>query len=128
MSDKFQILFLIFSVALLFGVFELARTRRVRGKYTVVWLATSLSFVALATFPGLLYQISDLLGVYRPANAIFIVAIVFILLLLVEFSAIMTSQHRKNRDLIKKVSLLTWRVEELERKQDETFSKPALGA
>ena len=114
MTARFEIVFLVFAVVLFAGVIELARRRRVRGKYTGVWLLLCTSVLGLALFPKSINLLAGAMGVHDGANALFFVAITLILLMLVEFSAIATSLHRKNRDLLKQVSLLTWRVEQLE--------------
>lgn len=120
LTAKFQIVFLLLSIVLAGGLIELMRRGHLRGKYTVVWVATCLAFLALALFPEVINGLAKALGVIYPPNALFMVAIVCIVLILVEFSAIATRLHRLNRDLVKKLALLTWRVEQLEAERKET--------
>ncbi len=115
MTSRFELLFVFFAFALFFGMLELARRRRVRGKYMLIWLVVCGAVLGLALVPESVNHLAEAMGVVEGPNALFFVAITLILLMLVELSAIATNLHRQNRTLLKQVSLLTWRVEELER-------------
>ena len=125
MTPRFELLFVVFAFALLFGMLELARRRRVRGKYMLIWLVLCGAVLGLALVPESINRLAELMGVVSGPNALFFVAITLILLMLVELSAIATNLHRQNRSLLKQVSLLTWRIEELEHTGTDRAGPPA---
>ena len=125
MTPRFELLFVVFAFALLFGMLELARRRRVRGKYMLIWLVLCGAVLGLALVPESISRLAEVMGVVSGPNALFFVAITLILLMLVELSAIATNLHRQNRSLLKQVSLLTWRIEELEHTGTDRAGPPA---
>ncbi len=125
MTPRFELLFVVFAFALLFGMLELARRRRVRGKYMLIWLVLCGAVLGLALVPESISRLAEVMGVVSGPNALFFVAITLILLMLVELSAIATNLHRQNRTLLKQVSLLTWRIEELEHAGTDRAGPPA---
>ena len=114
MTSRFELLFVLFAIVMLLGLLELARRRRVRAKYMLIWLGVCAAVLELSVFPETITWLAGVMGVVEGPNALFFVAITLILLVLVEFSAIATNLHRQNRNLLKQVGLLTWRIEQLE--------------
>lgn len=51
MTPRFELLFVFFAFALLFGMLELARRRRVRAKYMLIWLVVCAAVLGLAVVP-----------------------------------------------------------------------------
>jgi len=87
-------------------VLRLVRRRDLRGKYSLLWLATGTVFLVLAIVPGLLDWIADRLGVgYAPA-ILFGLAIVFLLLVLVHLSWELTRLEDRTRVLAEDLALL----------------------
>ena len=70
----------------------LVRARRLRLKYAVLWLVTSLFAVVLAAFPGLVEGSAALLGFEVPVNLVFFGGIMllgaFVLQITVEISSV----------------------------------------
>lgn len=116
MTEKLHILLIIFSSLLLLGVLELVRSRMVREKYAIIWVLLSVSLLILAIRVDFIFYVAEIMGVHDPVNALVFIAIVTILLVLMEYSVILTRHHRHTRDLLKKYSLLQLRLEELERR------------
>ena len=116
MTEKLHILLIIFSSLLLLGVLELVRSRVVREKYAIIWILVSVSLLILALRVDFIFYVAELLGVHDPVNALVLIAIVTILLVLMEYSVILTRHHRHTRTLLKKYSLLQLRLEELEKR------------
>ncbi len=115
MTVKIQLLAITLAVFLAVSVVTLTRKKMIRTQYTLFWLLMCGAFLFLSLFVDVLYDLAQLLGVYSPVNAVFIVAFVCILLLLFNFSVIVSGLSHENRKLILKLSLLTWRVEQLEK-------------
>ena len=73
--------FIVFSLIIIFIVFELLRRSVLREKYAITWTVMSVLFVTFAIFPVLPAVISNALGFETPSN--FILGLVIVLLLMV---------------------------------------------
>ena len=101
------------SVVLLLVVFELIRTRRLRERYALLWLATGLVLVVLAAWRGGLNTIARWLGVrsYPPA-VLFAVALLFVVLVLLHYSTVISRLADQNTTLAQRLALLESRLDE----------------
>jgi hypothetical protein len=102
------------SVAALALVVELVRQRKLREDYALLWLATGLALLILSAFRPLLDTVAVFLGVitYPPA-ALFAVAFVFVLAILLHFSTVLTRLARENKTLAQEAALLRREVHAL---------------
>lgn len=114
--DRVMIFGLIASVAALILVIELVRRRKLREDYSLLWLATAVVLIVLSLSRPLLDRLAELLGIitYPPA-ALFLVAIIFMLAILLHFSTVLTRLARENKELAQQMSLLRWELTELRR-------------
>jgi hypothetical protein len=103
------------AVVLLLVVFELIRSRRLRERYALLWLATGLVLVVLSVWRGGLNTIARWLGVrsYPPA-VLFAVALLFVVLVLLHYSTVISRLTDQNMTLAQRIALLETRLDELE--------------
>jgi uncharacterized protein DUF2304 len=103
------------SVLLILIVLELVRGRRLKERYALLWLATGIVLLVLSAWRGGLNTIAGWLGVtsYPPA-VLFAVATLFILLVLLHYSTVISRLTDENVDLAQRVALLEQRVGGLE--------------
>ena len=87
------------ALVLLLVVFELIRSRRLRERYALLWLATGLVLVALSAWRGGLNTIAGWLGVrsYPPA-VLFAVGLLFVILVLLHYSTVISRLGRPEHD------------------------------
>jgi len=64
-----------FAVMVLGLIVVLLLRRQLREKYATLWLVIGLALLVISIFPGLLVQLTHLLGVEVPANLIFAISI-----------------------------------------------------
>lgn len=116
MPDRITIVGLILSVGALLFVLELVRRRKLREDYSLLWLGTALVLIVLTASRPLLDRFAALLGVvtYPPA-ALFLVAILFVLFLLLHFSTVLTRLTRENREIAQQMAILRWELAEAQR-------------
>lgn len=95
---------------LLLAVLEMVRRRRLMERYALLWLLCALVLLALAIWSGALASISHAIGVIYPPNALFFVAIGFILLLLLHFSAAVSRLTNQSEMLAQRQALLDERL------------------
>jgi hypothetical protein len=103
------------SVLLLLVVFELIRSRRLRERYALLWLATGLVLVALSAWRGGLNTIARWFGVstYPPA-VLFAVGLLFVILVLLHYSTVISRLSDQNTTLAQRLALLESRIAERE--------------
>lgn len=105
--DRVTLIGLIASIGGLIFILELVRRGKLREDYSLLWLATGVVLILLTLFRPLLDEIARLMGIvtYPPA-ALFLVAIVFMLFLLLQFSTALTRLSRENKKIAQEMALL----------------------
>jgi hypothetical protein len=113
--EKVEIIMLVVPAALFAVVVELVRRRRLREDYSLLWLVTFGVLVLFAVFPNsLLDGLADLMGIFYPPAALFVVGFGLMLLVLLQFSLVITRLAQQNKQSAQRIALLNARVRELE--------------
>ena len=104
------------SVLLVLVVLELIRKRRLRERYALLWLATGVVLLVLSLWRDGLNTIAGWLGVtgYPPA-VLFAVATLFILLVLLDYSTVISKLADQNTILAQRLALLEEKLKDRER-------------
>ena len=95
------------SIVLLLVVFELIRSRRLRERYALLWLVTGLVLLVLSVWRDGLNTIARWLGVtgYPPA-VLFAVGILFVVLVLLHYSTVISKLADQNTILAQRLAIL----------------------
>ena len=95
------------SFTLVLVVLELIRSRRLRERYALLWLATGITLTALSGWRNGLNTIARWVGVrsYPPA-VLFAVGILFILAVLLHYSTVISRLSDQNILLAQRLALL----------------------
>lgn len=95
------------AVSLLLVVFVLAllRVRRLREKYAAVWIVLALAVAVVGIFPQIAFWLAQRLGVQTPANLVFAVAVVVLLLVCVQLSVEVSSLEGETRTLAEEIAI-----------------------
>lgn len=103
------------SVVLLAVVFELIRSRRLRERYALLWLATGLVLIVLSAWRDGLNTLARWVGVrsYPPA-VLFAVGLLFVIIVLLHYSTVISRLTDQNSVLAQRLALLENRIRELE--------------
>ena len=107
------------SLAFLLFILYLMKKGKLEVKYSIIWLAFSLCMILFACFPYTVLVLNDIAGVIDPVNFIFMIQIMFILLILLSVSAVISGFSRKIKQLAQANAILEKRVRELEEKADK---------
>ena len=101
------------SILLLLVVFELIRSRRLRERYALLWLLTGVVLLVLSVWRGGLNTIAGWFGIsgYPPA-ILFAVGILFILLVLLHYSTVISRLSDQSTILAQRLALLEERLAE----------------
>jgi hypothetical protein len=95
------------SILLILVILELVRGRRLKERYALLWLATGIVLLVLSAWRGGLNTIAGWVGVtsYPPA-VLFAVAVLFILLVLLHYSTVLSKLTDENVELAQRIALL----------------------
>jgi hypothetical protein len=108
---RISIIASIASLLLLLVVFELIRSRRLRERYALLWLLTGVVLLVLSAWRDGLNTIAGWFGVtgYPPA-VLFAVGTLFILVVLLHYSTVISKLSDQNVILAQRLALLEARV------------------
>jgi hypothetical protein len=104
---KISIVASIASLLLLLVVLELIRGRRLKERYALLWLVTGVVLLVLSAWRGGLNTIAGWLGVatYPPA-ILFAVATLFVIVVLLHYSTVLSRLDDENTLLAQRLALL----------------------
>ena len=113
LRERYALLWVVTGVLLV--VFELIRSRRLRERYALLWLVTGVVLVVLSAWRGGLNTIAGWLGVkgYPPA-VLFAVGLMFVILVLLHYSTVISRLADQNVVLAQRLALLETRLSERE--------------
>lgn len=106
MIDRAMLFGVLSAVGTLVFVLELVRRRKLREEYSLLWLGTAVVLLILATSRPLLDALAATIGIFYPPSALFLVAIVFVLVLLLHFSTVLTRLSQENKEIAQQMALL----------------------
>lgn len=94
------------------AIFELIRHKHLMERYALLWLSLGVTLLVLAAWKGLLTMLSEAAGIYYPPAALFAVAFLFVLALLLHFSVVLSRLSDQNKILAQRIALLQQQLEE----------------
>ena len=119
MELRIQIVAVLVTAILLFGILELVRSRRLLERYAILWLFSAAVLLGLSLWRGLLEDVASAVGIYYAPSALFVIAFGFILVLLLHFSVAVSRLSEQAKVLAQRLALLEARNRELEREAAE---------
>ncbi len=117
MIDRAMIFGVAASVIALVFILELVRQRRLREEYSLLWLATAIVLLVLSLSRPLLDVLATAMGIFYPPSALFVVAVIFVLLILLHFSTVITRLTQENKEIAQQVALLRYEITRLSARQ-----------
>jgi hypothetical protein len=95
-------------------IIELIRRGRLRERYALLWLGTATVILVFGLWRDGLNELADLLGIAYPPNALFVLAMAFMLLLLLHYSTVISRLSDRTTTLTQRIAILEERIRELE--------------
>jgi len=115
---KIQIISIIGSVIFICFILELIRRKKFKEAYALIWGIMSILFLILACWVEGLQYVSSLIGIqYAPAT-LFLVLLVTLIFILIQFSVIISGQVDKIKSLSQELALLKEKISKLNKKDD----------
>ena len=119
METRVQIVSIIGALGLLVVVLEMVRRRRLLERYALLWLFSALVILALAIWRNALEQVAKAVGIYSPPNALFFIALGFVLLLLLHFSSAVSRLSDQSKVLAQRQAIIEQQLRRLKDQQEE---------
>lgn len=116
-TRTFQLIVLAITVAFFAWVVSLLKKRRLDLKYTLLWLLCGAVMLVMGIFPKSLDYLSAMLGVYSPTNALFAIISLFLILLCLSLTIIVSRLNDAVKRLTQRVALLEKKIREEEKNQ-----------
>lgn len=128
MIDRAMVFGLVASIIALLFIIELVRQRRLKEEYSLLWLATAVALIILSVSRPLLDVLASMVGIFYPPSALFLVAMVFVLFILLHFSTVLTRLAQENKETAQQLALLRWQLEQTQKALAEQKSSAAPSA
>jgi hypothetical protein len=112
--NRLQLVSVLAALLLLVVVLDLVRRRRLLERYALLWLGAAIVILALAAWSNALERLASALGIISPPNALFFVALGFIVVLLLHFSAAVSRLTDQSKVLAQRLALIEQRMSEVE--------------
>jgi hypothetical protein len=106
------------SAAILFSVIELIRRNKLKEKYSLLWLVSSLVILFFSVSRKALESISLLVGIYYPPSFIFLLAFLFLIVINIHFSTVISVLFERNKNLAQEIALLKEAMKEGESRNE----------
>jgi hypothetical protein len=113
MTDTLQAIAIAISTALLAAVLEMVRRRRITEEYSLVWILCAGALLVLSVWRDILHVAARTLGVHYPPAVLLLVLILFVFLISLHFSVVLSRQRRQIERLVEDVALLDAELREL---------------
>ena len=119
MTSHVQGVAILVSATLLVLVIDLVRRRKLTEEYSFVWILCAVALLGLSLWRDLLHIVAHWLGVFYPPAVLLLVLIVFVFIACLNFSIVVSRQHRQIERLVEEQAILAARQRELERRAGE---------
>jgi hypothetical protein len=92
-------------------IFELIRRKHLMERYALLWLLAGMTVLVLALWKGLLSTLAHAAGITYLPSALFAVAFLFVVVMLVHFSMTISRLSDQNTMLAQRLALLQQRLD-----------------
>jgi hypothetical protein len=116
MLIKFQIIVGMFSIILLLITLEMIRKEKLREEYSILWLFTWLVTLVFSLWPEFFLSqfFTRITGLFY-LSAVVLIAFLFLLLIVLHFSVVVSKLTSQNKDLAQRYALLELELNELKK-------------
>jgi len=117
MLIKVQIVVGLLSIFLLWTTFELVRKNRLREEYAILWLFSGVVVLVFSLWPEFLLSqfFARITGIFY-LSAVVVITFLFLLLIVLHFSVVISKLTNQNKDLAQRYALLELEFKELSRR------------
>jgi hypothetical protein len=102
------------ALVLLVVILELVRSRRLQERYALLWMMTAVVLLVFALWRDGLNVLARTVGIAYPPSALFLMGALFILIVLLHYSTVISELAERNLMLAQRIALLEQRLKETE--------------
>ena len=106
------------AVLFLIVIFELIRSRRLQERYALLWLITGGVILILSVWRDALRLVAEQIGIAYPPSALFVVGFLFILVVLLHYSTVISELSERNVRLAQDIALVEERLRAYESRSE----------
>lgn len=110
-----QIVALVIGIGMLFLIIELVRRRKLLEEYSWLWLMTGSGILILTLWFGLLKWITHLVGAVTPSSTIFLFAFLFLIIISLHFSVVISRLTKRIKELAQRYAFLESELERVKK-------------
>jgi hypothetical protein len=107
------------SIGLFAYIFYLVRNKRIKEEYSLLWLFFSIVFIFFSVWRHGLEFFARLIGIAYPPAALFIILLLAIFIILIEFSRIISRLTDRNISLAQELAIMKMELEKLKKRVSE---------
>ena len=101
------------SISLFLYILFLVRNKKIKEEYSLLWLFSSFVFIVFSLWRNGLEYFAKLMGIAYPPAALFLILLLAVFLILIEFSINISKLSEKNKILAQEIALLRNELESL---------------
>lgn len=124
MTDVVQLVSIGVSGALLATVIELVRRRRLTEEYSFIWIICAAALLGLSLWRNVLELAASALGVHYPPAVLLLVLTLFVVVVSLYFSVVVSRQRKQIERLVEEVALLDAEVRAVRAALEERAGPP----
>ncbi len=107
MTPTQRVFAIVTSVATLVFIVELVRRRRLKEEYSWLWIVTGVGMVVLSAWYGLIERVTHLIGAVTVTTTLFLFGLLFLLVISVHFSTVISRLTQQVRRLTQELAILS---------------------
>jgi hypothetical protein len=113
MTDLTQVVAATVSTALLVLVLELVRRRKLTEEYSLLWFVCASALLLFSLWRDALHLAARALGIYYPPAVLILVLVLFVFVVSLYFSIVVSRQRQQIEHLVEELALMDADVREL---------------
>ena len=113
-DNRIQIIAILGSIALLIFIFRLIQRKKLSENYAIWWVVFGLIFCVLSVWRDALDLFASSVGIAYPPTALFLVFMLAVLLILIQFSLVISRLSEGNKKLSQDIGLLQAEIKKLQ--------------
>lgn len=112
-----QIFLFVVVCVFLLVIVNYLRNGKLTFQYSLIWFVLAFALMVCIIFPDILINASHIVGVEVASNFVFLVEGIFVLVLLISLTLIVSKQRKQIVRLTQRMAIMERRLRELEEKQ-----------
>ena len=109
MTLKLRIIILAVLLIGFIVVVSMIRRRSLELKYALTWFVLGVSLVVAVSVPGLLEDVSEMLGIYNPMNMVFFIGFALSIIVIFALTIALSRNSNRVRKMAQKIALNEYR-------------------